>query len=73
LPSGSPLDGLLEACGWYGKDLLDAETVHPLLFRDRGRSRPVNPALVPRPSSGTTPRCPSPPGAAGRSEPSGRC
>jgi hypothetical protein len=48
LPSGSTLDGLLESCGWYGKEFLDAETVHPLLFRDRaGRPRPVDPALLP--------------------------
>jgi hypothetical protein len=48
LPTGSPLDGLLEAYGWYGKEFLDAETVHPLLFTDRsGRPRPVDPALIP--------------------------
>lgn len=48
LPTGSPLDGLLEAYGWYGKEFVDAETVHPLLFTDRsGRPRPVDPALVP--------------------------
>ena len=48
LPTGSPLDGLLEAYGWYGKEFVDAETVHPLLFADRtGTPRPVNPALVP--------------------------
>jgi hypothetical protein len=48
LPTGSRLDGLLEAAGWYGKDFADAETVHPLLFADRsGRPRPVNPSLVP--------------------------
>jgi hypothetical protein len=48
LPTGSPLDGLLEAYGWYGKEFVDAETVHPLLFRDRaGRPRPVDPDLLP--------------------------
>jgi hypothetical protein len=48
LPTGSPLDGLLEAYGWYGKEFSDAETVHPLLFRDRaGRPRPVDPELLP--------------------------
>ena len=48
LPTGSPLDGLLESYGWYGKEFLDAETVHPLLFRDRtGRPRPVEPGLLP--------------------------
>ena len=48
LPTGSPLDGLLESYGWYGKEFLDTETVHPLLFHDRrGRPRPVDPALLP--------------------------
>jgi hypothetical protein len=47
LPTGSPLDGLLESYGWYGKEFLDAETVHPLLFRTRSGPRPVDPALVP--------------------------
>jgi hypothetical protein len=50
LPTGSPLDGLLEAYGWYGKEFVDAETVHPLLFADAaGRPRPLNPALIPIP------------------------
>ncbi|NEK86733.1 DUF4334 domain-containing protein [Blastococcus saxobsidens] len=47
LPTGSPLDGLLEAYGWYGKEFLDAETVHPLLFATAAGPRPVDPALVP--------------------------
>jgi hypothetical protein len=48
LPTGSPLDGLLAAYGWWGKEFLDPETVHPLLFAGRGgRPYPVNPALVP--------------------------
>jgi len=48
LPTGSPLDGLLEAYGWYGKEFLDAERVHPLLFTDgTGAPRPVDPALIP--------------------------
>jgi hypothetical protein len=29
-----PLDGLLEASNWYGKEFLDSENVHPLLFLD---------------------------------------
>lgn len=33
LPTGHPLDGLLAATGWWGKQFVDAETVHPLLFR----------------------------------------
>lgn len=32
LPTGHPLDGFLEASGWWGKQFVDAETVHPLLF-----------------------------------------
>ncbi len=48
LRTGSPLDGLLGAYGWYGKEFLDAERVHPLLFTGHGgRPRPVNPALAP--------------------------
>jgi hypothetical protein len=48
LVTGSPLDGLLEAYGWYGKEFLDDEAVHPLLFTDRsGRPRPVDPSLLP--------------------------
>lgn len=48
VPTGSRLDGLLEAYGWYGKEFLDQDTVHPLLFPDRdGRPRPVDPALAP--------------------------
>jgi hypothetical protein len=48
LPTGSPLDGLLEAYGWYGKEFLDDEAVHPLLFMDRsGNPRPVDPRLLP--------------------------
>lgn len=50
LPTGSPLDGLLEASGWYGKEFLDEESVHPLLFRDRsGVPRPVDPGWLPMP------------------------
>ena len=48
LVTGSPLDGLLEAYGWYGKEFLDDEAVHPLLFTDRsGRPRPVDPSMLP--------------------------
>ena len=32
LPTGHPMDGLLEASGWWGKQFTDAESVHPLLF-----------------------------------------
>jgi hypothetical protein len=48
LPTGHPFDGLLEAYGWYGKHVVDAETVHPLLFRDGdGEPRPLDPAYAP--------------------------
>src|SRR3712207_331793 len=33
LPTGNPLDGLLERFGWYGKRFDDPETVYPLVFR----------------------------------------
>jgi Domain of unknown function (DUF4334)/GXWXG protein len=43
-----PTVGVLEIHGWYGKEMVDPETVHPLLFRDRsGRPRPINPAVAP--------------------------
>lgn len=29
------LDGLLETIGWYGKEFVDRDNVHPLLFCDR--------------------------------------
>ena len=29
-----PMDGLLEASNWYGKEFVDPENVHPLLFLD---------------------------------------
>jgi len=29
-----PLDGLLEASNWYGKEFISSEIVHPLLFLD---------------------------------------
>jgi hypothetical protein len=48
LPTGHPIDGLLAIHGWYGKEFLDAERVHPLLFADRaGGPYPVDPTLAP--------------------------
>jgi hypothetical protein len=48
LPTGHPLDGLLAASGWWGKQFIDAETVHPLLFptRDGSALWAFNPALA---------------------------
>jgi hypothetical protein len=48
LPTGHPFDGLLERYGWYGKEVLGPEAVHPLLFRGaRGTVFPVDPAHAP--------------------------
>lgn len=47
-PTGHPLDGLLERYGWYGKEFVSADIVHPLLFTDgAGRPRPLDSRLVP--------------------------
>jgi hypothetical protein len=48
LATGHPLDGMLEAFGWYGKRFDGPEDVHPLLFASPG-GEPfgVNPSLVP--------------------------
>ena len=37
-PTNHPMDGLLKASAWYGKEFVDAEKVHPLLFSDRNNS-----------------------------------
>lgn len=48
LHTGHPLDGALEAFGWYGKDLRDGETVFPLLFcAGHGRVDAIAPAWLP--------------------------
>jgi hypothetical protein len=45
--TGHPLDGLLEACHWYGKRFEDAEQVHPLVFETLGgTTMSVNPLCV---------------------------
>ncbi|MEU0494401.1 DUF4334 domain-containing protein [Mycobacterium sp. NPDC006124] len=48
LPTNHPLDGLLAASGWWGKQFVDAETVHPLLFptADGSALWALNPALA---------------------------
>ncbi|MBD0862650.1 DUF4334 domain-containing protein [Gordonia sp. zg691] len=48
LPTGHPLDGFLAASGWWGKQFVDAETVHPLLFptRDGAALWAMNPAIA---------------------------
>jgi hypothetical protein len=46
--TGHPLEGLLERYGWYGKEFVDRETVHPLLFQaPSGHVFPVDPRKVP--------------------------
>jgi hypothetical protein len=49
VPTGHPLDGILAASGWWGKEFIDSETVHPLLFRSRHGTQTwaMNPILVP--------------------------
>lgn len=34
LHTNHPMDGFLEVSNWYGKEFIDPETVHPLLFLD---------------------------------------
>ncbi|MEN4447123.1 DUF4334 domain-containing protein [Mycobacterium sp. SM3041] len=48
VPTGHSMDGLLEASGWWGKQFIDAETVHPLLFPDASGETlwPLNPVLA---------------------------
>jgi hypothetical protein len=36
LGTGHPMDGRLEASGWYGKQFDDVDSVHPLLFTTPG-------------------------------------
>lgn len=49
IATGHPIDGLLAASGWYGKEFVSEEAVHPLLVRGLGKDRlyPLNPGLVP--------------------------
>ncbi|HKH52815.1 MAG TPA: DUF4334 domain-containing protein [Mycobacterium sp.] len=48
LPTAHPLDGLLSASGWWGKQFVDADTVHPLLFPKDGANAlwAMNPVLA---------------------------
>ncbi len=34
LDTDHPMDGFLEASNWYGKEFIDVDNVHPLLFSD---------------------------------------
>ncbi|MEM1169458.1 MAG: DUF4334 domain-containing protein [Cyanobacteria bacterium P01_H01_bin.35] len=37
-PTNHPMNGLLETSGWYGKEFVDTEKVHPLLFSDGNKN-----------------------------------
>ena len=44
LNTNHPMDGILEMSNWYGKEFIDPETVHPLLFSNgKGEIFKVNP------------------------------
>lgn len=48
IPTGSPLDGILERFGWHGKRFASAEVADPLVFDDdHGGVLSINPALIP--------------------------
>lgn len=46
LKTGNAMDGLLSAAGWYGKEFVDAENVHPLLFSTGDKLRKLEPRLL---------------------------
>ncbi|GAA1482390.1 DUF4334 domain-containing protein [Gordonia sinesedis] len=48
VPTGHPMDGMLEATGWWGKRFADSERVDPLLFpsRDGTSLWAMNPAVA---------------------------
>jgi hypothetical protein len=47
LRTDHPMDGMLEELGWYGKEFVDADHVHPLLFRGSRGLLVLSPARVP--------------------------
>ncbi|WP_343685635.1 GXWXG domain-containing protein [Asticcacaulis sp.] len=46
LATGHPLDGLLGACGWYGKVFETSEIVSPLLFGDANNFIKIDPGTA---------------------------
>jgi hypothetical protein len=59
--TGHPLNGLLASYGWYGKEFIDPETVHPLLFQDPGGDIfTVDPRKLPMDLAPHVPRNPGP-------------
>lgn len=56
IATGHPMDGLLTASGWYGKQFDGPEAVHPLLFSTPGRGIfSVDPRRVPLSLAGRIP------------------
>ena len=48
VPTGNPMDGLLERFGWYGKEFNGPDDVQPLLCKGRrGDIFAANPAFIP--------------------------
>lgn len=46
-PTNHPFDNLLEAYNWYGKEFLDPDRVHPLVFADaQGKTFQVDPSKL---------------------------
>ncbi len=59
VPTGHPMDGMLEAANWRGKRFIDADNVHPLVFDDgKGGTFMVNPAILPMGLAQRLPRKP---------------
>lgn len=57
IPTGHPWGGLLEKYGWYGKELVSLEEVHPLLFQTPGGEVfAVDPRKVPLALAPVAPR-----------------
>jgi len=55
LPTGHPWDGTLTAAGWWGKEMVDDATVHPLVMTGRDGPFALEPRLVPLGLVGRTP------------------
>jgi hypothetical protein len=48
VPTGHPMDGLLESFAWHGKEFVSAEEVHPLVFEDgKGGLVRLDPRFMP--------------------------
>ncbi|MER7448968.1 DUF4334 domain-containing protein [Nocardia beijingensis] len=55
LDTGHPMDGVLVASGWYGKQFDGPDSVHPLLFASGGAVFAVDPRRVPVALAGRVP------------------